>query len=146
MGWSERVGSKHAGGQHVLGCARAGVPALGSPGASQDRRVLLEPARALCMAPPPPPSSTRQLTELKALLGLVGQSKYVLGFLSQPREGEYALEDLSARLPLDIQDAERTPGLFTGEGGVWRVWPNVCSLLAGGPKPPDSWDPGTGGS
>ncbi|KAL6782683.1 POLE2 [Auxenochlorella protothecoides x Auxenochlorella symbiontica] len=54
-----------------------------------------------------------ELTELKALLGLVGQSKYVLGFLSQPREGEYALEDLSARLPLDIQDAERTPGLFT---------------------------------
>ncbi|KAL6782681.1 POLE2 [Auxenochlorella protothecoides x Auxenochlorella symbiontica] len=113
VGWSERVGSRHAGGQHVLGCARAGVPALGAPGASQDRRVLLEPARALCMAPPPPPSSTRQLTELKALLGLVGQSKYVLGFLSQPREGEYALEDLSARLPLDIQDAERTPGLFT---------------------------------
>lgn len=56
-----------------------------------------------------------QLTELKALLGQVGQPRCVLGFLSQPQEGQHTIEDLSARLPIDLQDTARTPGLFTGD-------------------------------
>ena len=32
---------------------------------------------------------------------------------AQPEEGRYALEDLSARLPVDLSSAERTHGLFT---------------------------------
>jgi DNA polymerase epsilon subunit 2 len=31
----------------------------------------------------------------------------------QPEEGRYALEDLSARLPVDLSEAEQTLGLFT---------------------------------
>lgn len=54
-----------------------------------------------------------ELTELKSLLGTVGQPRYVLGFLTQPEEGRYAIEDLSARLPCDISEAETASGLFT---------------------------------
>eukprot|EP00887_Chlorella_sp_A99_P007226 scaffold2.g7226.t1 len=73
-----------------------------------------------------------ELTELKALLGLVGETRFVVGFLTQPEEGRFALEDLSARLPVDVSAAEQTHGLFTqncvvvaeGEltpGGVLRL-------------------------
>lgn len=54
-----------------------------------------------------------ELTELKALLGLVGQRRYVLGFLTQKEAGKYYIEDLSARLPLDLSAAETSDGLFT---------------------------------
>ena len=54
-----------------------------------------------------------ELTELKALLGLVGQPRYVLGFLTQPEENRYFIEDLSARLPCDLTEAEQAGGLFT---------------------------------
>lgn len=54
-----------------------------------------------------------ELTELKALLGMVGQRRYVLGFLTQKEVGKYFIEDLSARLPLDISAAETSDGLFT---------------------------------
>ena len=54
-----------------------------------------------------------ELTELKALLGLVGQRRYVVGFLTRTGEGEFAIEDLSARLPLDLSAAETAHGLFT---------------------------------
>lgn len=54
-----------------------------------------------------------ELTELKALLGLVGERRYVLGFLTRQDEGRFALEDLSARLPLDLSAAETAHGLFT---------------------------------
>ncbi len=73
-----------------------------------------------------------ELTELKALLGLVGERRFVLGFLTRPEEGRWAIEDLSARLPLDLSGAECAHGLFTencvvvaeGEltpGGVFRA-------------------------
>ena len=62
-----------------------------------------------------PSDTSLQLTELKALLGQTGEFHCVLGFLSQPQEGEYAIEDLSSRLTVDLGDAARTVGLFTGE-------------------------------
>ena len=31
----------------------------------------------------------------------------------QPEEGRYAIEDLSARLPVDLTEAEQTLGMFT---------------------------------
>lgn len=54
-----------------------------------------------------------ELTELKAMLGVVGEQRYVVGFLTQPEEGRYAIEDLSARLPVDLSEAEQTLGVFT---------------------------------
>jgi DNA polymerase epsilon subunit 2 len=54
-----------------------------------------------------------ELTELKALLGLVGERRYVTGFLTRQDEGRYFIEDLSARLPLDLSVAETSDGLFT---------------------------------
>lgn len=56
---------------------------------------------------------TAELTELKALLGLVGERRYVVGFLTRADEGRFAIEDLSARLPLDLSAAETAHGLFT---------------------------------
>lgn len=54
-----------------------------------------------------------ELIELKALLGLVGERRFVTGFLTRQDEGRYFLEDLSARLPLDLSIAETSDGLFT---------------------------------
>ena len=53
-----------------------------------------------------------ELTELKALLGCVGERRFVIGFLSRQDEDRYFIEDLSACLPLDLQGAETTDGIF----------------------------------
>jgi hypothetical protein len=115
-------------------------------------------------------SSECELSELKSMLGVTGETRYVMGFLTQasrgggqarkrgslaqrvrgqpaptcwlkpllvgrppellavacclsfgargtgpvqPEEGRYALEDMSARLPVDLSDAEQTMGVFT---------------------------------
>lgn len=56
-----------------------------------------------------------QLTELKALLGCVGQVKFVMGCISQLTDGRYFLEDMSDSLPIDLSDAQTTSGFFTGD-------------------------------
>ena len=55
-----------------------------------------------------------QLTELKALLGCIGQTRCVMGCISQLQDGRYFLEDLSDALPIDISGSQTTSGLFTG--------------------------------
>ena len=55
-----------------------------------------------------------QLTELKALLGCVGETKFVMGCISQLQDGRYFLEDLSDALPIDLSEAQTTSGFFTG--------------------------------
>lgn len=55
-----------------------------------------------------------QLTDIKALQGNVGDTKFVLGFLSQLEEGRYGLEDLSGSVLVDLTSTTRTVGLFTG--------------------------------
>ncbi len=77
--------------------------------------------------PPPPPSLQlealntccvcvhAQLTELKALLGCVGQVRFVMGCISQLQDGRYFLEDMSDSLPIDLSDAQTTSGFFTGD-------------------------------
>ncbi|KAK9905544.1 hypothetical protein WJX75_001819 [Coccomyxa subellipsoidea] len=54
-----------------------------------------------------------ELTELKALLGCVGQVKFVMGCISQLQDGRYFLEDMSDSLPIDLSDAQTTSGFFT---------------------------------
>ncbi len=56
-----------------------------------------------------------QLTELKALLGCVGETRFVMGCISQLQDGRYFLEDLSDALPIDLSEAQTTSGFFTGE-------------------------------
>lgn len=59
-----------------------------------------------------------QLTDVKALQGNVGDTRFVLGFLSQLQEGQYGLEDLSGSVLVDLTNATRTAGLFTGAAPV----------------------------
>ncbi|BDA47706.1 DNA polymerase epsilon subunit 2 [Coccomyxa sp. Obi] len=54
-----------------------------------------------------------ELTELKALLGCVGQVRFVMGCISQLQDGCYYLEDMSDSLPIDLSDAQTTSGFFT---------------------------------
>lgn len=76
-----------------------------------EQRVLRNP-----MFSPPVLGSKKhdyfQLTPLESLLGTSG-IKYVLGMLVQPEEGRYCIEDLSARVPIDLSEASTTSGLFT---------------------------------
>jgi hypothetical protein len=55
-----------------------------------------------------------QLTELKALLGCIGENRFVVGCISQLQDGRYFLEDLSDALPIDLTDAQTTSGFFVG--------------------------------
>ena len=55
-----------------------------------------------------------QLTEIKALLGAVGELRFVLGCISQLQDGRFFLEDLSDSLPLDLSAANTASGFFTG--------------------------------
>lgn len=54
-----------------------------------------------------------ELTELKALLGHERQRKFVCGFLTKHDQGQYFIEDLSARLPIDLSGCDTADGLFT---------------------------------
>ena len=56
---------------------------------------------------------TAELTELKSLLGHERQRRFVCGFLTKHDEGQYYLEDLSARLPIDLTGCDTADGLFT---------------------------------
>ena len=56
----------------------------------------------------------RQLTEIKALLGAVGELRYVLGCISQLQDGRFFLEDLSDAIPLDLSTTNTASGFFTG--------------------------------
>ena len=56
-----------------------------------------------------------QLTEIKALLGSVNQTKTVMGFISQLEDGQYFIEDLSGALKVDLSDAMTAAGFYVGE-------------------------------
>ena len=56
-----------------------------------------------------------QLTEIKALLGSVNQTKTVMGFISQLEDGQYFIEDLSGALKIDLSDAMTAAGFYVGK-------------------------------
>ena len=58
-------------------------------------------------------ASSAELIELKALLGHERQRRFVCGFLTKHEEGQYFIEDLSARLPIDLSGCDTVDGLFT---------------------------------
>ncbi len=49
------------------------------------------------------------------MLGVVGETRYVMGCISQLEDGRYFLEDLSASLPVDLADAQLAHGFITGQ-------------------------------
>ena len=71
-----------------------------------------------------------QLTPLDSLIG-AGGHKCLVGMLTQVEEGVFYLEDLNAKIPLDLSNAATTEGFFTEgcvvlaegelEDGVFRV-------------------------
>ncbi len=66
-----------------------------------------------------------QLTEMKAMLGMVGETRIVMGCITQTEEGRYSIEDLSASLPLDLAGAAVGHGFITGVHPVlWPVEPS----------------------
>ncbi len=48
------------------------------------------------------------------MLGVVGETRYVMGCISQLEDGRYFLEDLSASLPVDLSGAQLAHGYITG--------------------------------
>ena len=48
------------------------------------------------------------------MLGVVGETRYVMGCITQMEDGKFFLEDLSASLPLDLSQAVLAHGFFTG--------------------------------
>ena len=66
------------------------------------------------------------MTELKALLGCVGETRFVMGCISQLQDGRYFLEDLSDALPIDLSEAQTTSGFFTG-GRSSQPW--LCTAV-----------------
>lgn len=63
-----------------------------------------------------------QLFDVKSLKGMVGLKCVLLGVLCQPREGEFALEDTTGLVKMDLSGVETTDGIFTG---IWQL----CSAL-----------------
>lgn len=56
-----------------------------------------------------------QLTDIKAMLGVTGQRRVIMGCITQPEVGRYALMDPSGTLPLDLSSTRTTSGFYTGE-------------------------------
>lgn len=92
------------------------------------------PSRGLALLSPARPATVLQLTELKAMLGVGGELRTVAGFLTRPEEGRFAIEDLSARVPVDLSEAERTHGLFTGGAGLPRGLCCCAIVACAGPR------------
>ena len=55
-----------------------------------------------------------QLTEIKALLGVVGEVRTVVGAISQLEDGHYSIEDLSGSMPVDLSTAMTAAGFYIG--------------------------------
>ena len=71
----------------------------------------------LCLSPASPDEHLRsdsQLSSIKALSGNPGQTSFIMGSITQPEDGRYYLEDLSASIPIDLTDAVTTTGFYTG--------------------------------
>lgn len=49
------------------------------------------------------------------MLGVVGETRFVMGCITQMEDGRYFLEDLSAALPLDLSEAVHAGGFITGQ-------------------------------
>ena len=75
--------------------------------------------------------SALQLTDVKAMLGCTGQTRFLLGCISQLQDGTFYLEDMTGSLQLDLTGCQTSSGLYTGS--CWSsMHSNGCAIL--GPK------------
>ena len=95
-------------------------------------RAANDPTRAYC-----------ELTPLTGLLGAAGETRYVMGCLSQLEDDRFFLEDLTGTIQIDLSNAATSSGLFTencivvAEGEV-RVADGVFEARALGFPPAES--------
>ncbi|KAK9812075.1 hypothetical protein WJX73_003331 [Symbiochloris irregularis] len=68
-----------------------------------------------------------ELTDIKAMLGVTGQRRVIMGCITQPQVGQYALMDPSGTLPLNLSQARTTSGFYTEN----------CIVMAEGEVEPD---------
>ncbi|KAK3249755.1 hypothetical protein CYMTET_40834 [Cymbomonas tetramitiformis] len=59
-----------------------------------------------------------ELTQIQGLAGCIGETKFILGMLSEIEDGKLFVEDPSGAVPVDISHALTTTGLFTENCGV----------------------------
>ena len=84
-----------------------------------------------------------ELTPLTGLLGAAGETRYVMGCLSQLEDDRFFLEDLTGTIQIDLSNAATSSGLFTencivvAEGEV-RVADGVFEARALGFPPAES--------
>lgn len=48
------------------------------------------------------------------MLGCTGETRFLLGCISQLQDGSYFLEDMTGSLQLDLSDCQTSTGLYTG--------------------------------
>ena len=56
----------------------------------------------------------------------MGETRFVMGCISQLQDGRYFLEDLSDALPIELSEAQTTSGFFTGESSYNSVVPQIA--------------------
>lgn len=56
------------------------------------------------------------------MLGVVDETRIVVGCITQTQDGRYSLEDLSASLPLDLSAAQVGHGFITGAVSSLSLW------------------------
>ena len=101
--WASGAGSSK-GGAAGRAFMHSNQPSANATGASASFNAASASASA---------SSAAELIELKALLGHERQRRVDCGFLTKHEEGQYFIEDLSARLPIDLSGCDAAEGLFT---------------------------------
>jgi len=62
-----------------------------------------------------------QLTELMGLKGNAGETCIVMGIIGSQEDGHLAIEDVGAKVPLDLSEAKLASGFLTG-GWVLGCW------------------------
>lgn len=72
-------------------------------------QVSPSPMHACCLTEALP----LQLTDVKAMLGCTGQTRFLLGCISQLQDGAFHLEDMTGSLQLDLSDCQTSSGLYT---------------------------------
>jgi DNA polymerase epsilon subunit 2 len=77
------------------------------------RNAMFRPSKWSSLGNQHGTTQSAELTELKSLLGQARQRRFVCGFLTRHDQGQYFIEDLSARLPIDLTGCDTADGLFT---------------------------------
>ncbi len=72
--------------------------------------------------------SALQLTDVKAMLGCTGQTRFLLGCISQLQDATFYLEDMTGSLQLDLTGCQTSSGLYTGS--CWKYMNSTgCAIL-----------------